>query len=85
MWAMSALRLALTPNKAGASGCALTWARAAATLARVGASSGKETRSGSEGLPLVRPVLDSEGGNRINTFLSVGGPTTAVCEGLWLG
>ena len=64
---MSARRLALTPSRVGASGCALTLASAAPTAARVGASSGKETRSGSAGLPRVRPVLVSEGGSRINT------------------
>src|ERR1019366_3253013 len=77
LWAMSARRLALTPSKPGASGCALTRARAAATAARVEASSGKETSSGSAGLPWARPVLDSEGGSRINTSPSVASPARA--------
>ena len=82
---MSERRLALTPNNDGASGCALIWARAAATLTRVEASSGKETHPRSAGLPMARPVLDSEGGKRINTPQSVGGPTAGVGQGFWLG
>ena|SRR5450631_1208327 len=72
LWAMSARRFSLTPSSAGASGCALIRASAAATAMRVGASSGKETSPGLVGLPRARPVLVSEGGSRISTSPRVG-------------
>ena len=59
--AMSAVRLALTPSRAGASGSALTAAQLAGDGLALRASCGKDSRAGSAGRPRVRSVLVSDG------------------------